>query len=53
MVGGSGSYPRTRGKRFPWPDTDSEAMKIKEGELLMLIDGIDFFRSGAMLKLAR
>lgn len=43
----------TRGKRFPWPDTDSEAMKIKEGELLMLIDGIDFFRSGTMLKLAR
>jgi hypothetical protein len=42
-----------REKRFPWPDTDSEAMKIKEGELLMLIDGIDFFRSGTMLKLAR
>ena len=31
--------------RFPWPDTSEAARKITEGELRMLLSGIDFFRA--------
>jgi len=35
--------------KFPWPKTDKEALEITYGELKMLLDGIDFFKSYKVL----
>jgi transposase len=29
--------------RFPWPETQERVRELNEGELRMLLDGIDFF----------
>lgn len=36
---------RLEADMFPWPRNASEARKISVDELLMLLDGIDFFRA--------
>jgi transposase len=36
--------------KFPWPGKDDEAKEITEGELAMLLSGIDFFRAHKELK---
>jgi len=35
--------------RFPWPRTEVEAQEINEGQLTMLLSGIDFFNEHTAL----
>ena len=35
--------------RFPWPKDKEEALEISREDLLMLLDGIDFFNAHKML----
>jgi transposase len=36
---------RLESDRFPWPRDQGEARKITADQLMMLLDGIDFFRA--------
>jgi transposase len=38
--------------RFAWPRSDEAARKVTSSQLLMMLDGIDCFRSGTLVKLA-
>ena len=31
--------------KFPWPKTSEEAMELSSEELMMLLNGIDFFKA--------
>jgi transposase len=43
------SQKRLEQDKFPWPQTNEAVQELSSGQLLMLLDGIDFFNAHKML----